>query len=132
MRRIWRGTSGWSYDHWQGVFYPEDLSKNRYLEHYATVSDTVEVNSTFYHTPCLATTEKGHERTPPGFLFALKGSRFISHHRELLDCTSSLPRPPQTSEIYMFTLITMLVATPRKMPGVCENYLALIDRPQRL
>ncbi len=45
------GTSGWSYDHWRGDFYPDDLARGKELEHYATVSNTVELNSSFYHLP---------------------------------------------------------------------------------
>ncbi|HDH96210.1 MAG TPA: DUF72 domain-containing protein, partial [Proteobacteria bacterium] len=46
--RILIGTSGWSYPHWQGSFYPEELPKSRWFEHYSSVFPTVEVNATFY------------------------------------------------------------------------------------
>ena len=45
------GTSGYQYDHWRGVFYPEDLLKSRWFAHYAQHFDTVEINNTFYGLP---------------------------------------------------------------------------------
>lgn len=77
MLRI--GTSGWSYKHWQGLFYPENLTSTRWLEHYSEHFDTVELNSSFYHLPKLTTFENWHRRTPKNFLFSIKGSRFVSH-----------------------------------------------------
>ena len=43
------GTSGWFYKHWQGIFYPEDISQKQWFTYYARSFDTVEINSTFYH-----------------------------------------------------------------------------------
>jgi uncharacterized protein YecE (DUF72 family) len=84
------GTSGWVYQHWKGVFYAEDCPPRRWLECYAESFDTVEVNSTFYHTPPLSGVEGWYQRTPPGFLFAVKGSRFITHTKRLGDCAEAL------------------------------------------
>ena len=86
------GTSGWSYQHWRGVFYPQDLRRGQELEHYTTVFDTVELNSSFYHIPQPQTAAGWYERTPQDFLFAVKGSRFISHRRKLADCQEPLQR----------------------------------------
>ena len=77
MLRI--GTSGWSYNHWKGLFYPENLSSGRWLEFYAENFDTVELNSSFYHLPKKKTFENWYQRTPNGFVFSVKASRFISH-----------------------------------------------------
>ncbi len=80
------GTSGWAYDHWRdGVFYPEDLPKGRELEYYCTVFDTVEINSSFYHTPRETALRKWADIAPRGFLFAYKASRSITHNRKLLN-----------------------------------------------
>lgn len=73
------GTSGFSYDDWKGVFYPEGVRKNRFLEHYATVFDTLELNATFYALPSLVTLQGLVDRTPPGFSFAIKAHRAITH-----------------------------------------------------
>ncbi len=79
------GTSGWSYEHWRGVFYPEDLGRGKELEHYTTVFDTVELNASFYGLPQQKTAQGWHERTPDEFLFAVKGNRYISHRLKLAD-----------------------------------------------
>jgi len=84
------GTSGFSYKHWKGVLYPDDVPQRKWLEHYATQFDTVELNSTFYHLPKAATCEGWRERTPPGFLFAVKLSRFITHRKDLVEADEPL------------------------------------------
>jgi len=89
-RRV--GTSGWSYDHWRGGFYPDDIARGKELEHYATVFDTVELNSSFYHLPKPKTAQGWHERTPHGFVFAVKGSRYISHRLKLTDAGEAVQR----------------------------------------
>ena len=80
------GTSGFSYQHWKGVFYPEDLPQRRLLEFYCEQFDCVEINSSFYHLPRQTTLESWYERTPEDFLFVLKGSRYVSHIKRLKDC----------------------------------------------
>ncbi len=77
------GTSGWIYKHWRGVFYPAGLPQRRWLEFYAEHFDTVEVNFSFYRLPERATFESWRRRAPPGFAFAVKGSRFITHLKQL-------------------------------------------------
>lgn len=80
MAKIFIGTSGWSYDHWKnGVFYPRDLESGKELEYYTQFFDTVELNNTFYHLPKPQTFINWRQRTPKKFLFAVKGSRFITH-----------------------------------------------------
>lgn len=73
------GTSGFSYDDWKGVFYPEGVRKNKFLEHYASVFDALELNATFYALPSLVTLQGLVDRTPPGFSFAVKAHRAITH-----------------------------------------------------
>lgn len=80
---IFIGTSGFNYPHWRGVFYPEGLPPARWLEFYARHFDAVELNVTFYRLPSKKAFEGWGERTPPGFAFALKGSRFITHIKRL-------------------------------------------------
>lgn len=77
------GTSGWSYDHWAGLFYPQDLPAKARLSHYVKFFSTVEINNTFYHLPKEATFQAWHESVPPDFLFAVKASRFITHVKRL-------------------------------------------------
>jgi len=77
------GTSGFTYDHWRGIFYPQALQERKWLEHYAQHFDTVEINSSFYHLPRPTTCENWRKRVPEKFVFAMKASRFITHIKKL-------------------------------------------------
>lgn len=79
------GCSGWQYRHWRNDFYPPNLPQSRWLEHYATVFDTVEVNNTFYRLPEMSTFAAWKGRVPRRFLFALKASRYLTHMKKLKD-----------------------------------------------
>jgi uncharacterized protein YecE (DUF72 family) len=77
------GTSGWSYPHWRGAFYPEALPSNKWLGWYAERFDSVEVNNSFYTLPSHDTFATWRSITPPSFLFAVKASRYITHMKKL-------------------------------------------------
>jgi uncharacterized protein YecE (DUF72 family) len=77
------GTSGFSYPHWKGDFYPADLPPRRWFEHYAAYFDTVELNNTFYRLPSSQTFRRWRLRAPAGFCFAVKYSRYGSHVKRL-------------------------------------------------
>jgi len=77
------GCSGWGYDDWLGGFYPPRTPKADYLRLYATAFDCVEVDSSFYRAPTRSMTRQWYERTPSGFLFALKFPRRITHEKKL-------------------------------------------------
>lgn len=79
------GTSGWQYDHWRERFYPEGLRKARWFEHYASVFDTVEVNSTFYRMMKETVFDKWRKQAPEGFSYVLKYSRYGTHVKRLAD-----------------------------------------------
>ena len=84
------GTSSWSSDDWRGAFYPHGAEPSSYLAHYATQFDTVECDATFYRIPSERTVNGWRDRTPPGFLFAAKLPREISHDLGLVDCEKPL------------------------------------------
>jgi len=84
------GTSGWHYGHWRGSFYPADLSADRFLSYYAGRFPTVEINNSFYQLPSESTLGKWRDAVPRGFVFAVKGSRFITHLKKLKDPARSL------------------------------------------
>lgn len=86
------GCSGFSYDHWKGVFYPEGLPKSKWLGYYCGKFETVELNVTFYRLPLESTFRKWHEQTPADFLASVKGSRFITHVKKLKDPALPLKR----------------------------------------
>ena len=79
------GTSGFSYDDWVGVFYPPDLPKREWLGFYAREFDTVELNVTYYRIPDRRTVAGWIERTPDGFLFAVKAFGGLTHERQAPD-----------------------------------------------
>jgi uncharacterized protein YecE (DUF72 family) len=81
--RLFVGTSGWIYKEWAGVFYPKNLHKAGELEHYAKTFDTVEINATFYRLPFENMVKGWYQRSPHDFIFAVKGSRFITHIKRL-------------------------------------------------
>jgi uncharacterized protein YecE (DUF72 family) len=85
------GCSGWSYADWRGRLYA-GVPQRRWLERYAEVFDTVEVNATFYRLPKVSTVAGWVEQTPPGFLFAVKGSRYLTHMKRLRDVERGLDR----------------------------------------
>src|SRR5688500_7452569 len=85
MKPVRIGCSGWVYKDWRGDSYPEDLPQRRWLERYAQMFDTVEVNNTFYRLPTVAAVERWAEETPAGFVFAVKGSRYTTHVKRLIN-----------------------------------------------
>ena len=92
MKRVWVGCSGWNYPHWRETVYPKGLPTRRWLEHYATLFDTVEVNNTFYRLPSRAAVANWVEQTPQNFLFTIKASRFLTHMKRLIDMGTGLER----------------------------------------
>ena len=91
MSRLFIGTSGWNYPHWQeGVFYPQGLSQDKWLEYYTQFFNSVELNVSFYRLLKRKTFENWHKRTPKNFYFIAKGSRFITHVKRLKGCKDSL------------------------------------------
>lgn len=88
--RLHIGTSGFSYDHWRGPFYPEGLPRSKWLEYYCSRFDTVELNNPFYRLPAKETFEKWAQVAPDTFTFAVKASRYITHVKKLSDTESAL------------------------------------------
>jgi uncharacterized protein YecE (DUF72 family) len=86
------GCSGWSYDHWRGVLYPEHSSTGAWLSRYAQHFDTVEVNATFYRLPTRRAVERWAQATPDGFCFAVKASRYLTHLQRLRDVDDGMGR----------------------------------------
>jgi uncharacterized protein YecE (DUF72 family) len=77
------GTSGWQYKDWKGRFYPTTVPQKGWLEYYARHWNTVEVNNAFYRLPERDTFTAWRERTPDGFCFAVKMSRYLTHIKRL-------------------------------------------------
>lgn len=79
------GTSGWQYDDWRHRFYPDDLATSEWLPYFAERFPSVEVNNSFYRLPTEETFARWEQQAPPGFVFAVKASRFITHLKRLKD-----------------------------------------------
>jgi uncharacterized protein YecE (DUF72 family) len=88
--RIRIGTSGWTYGHWRGPFYPERLRAAEWLRHYAERFDCCEINASFYRLPSEAAVANWTRAVPPGFLFAWKVSRYLTHAKKLKEPDDSL------------------------------------------
>jgi uncharacterized protein YecE (DUF72 family) len=92
LRPVRIGCSGWNYQDWRGRVYPEGLPARRWLEHYATLFDTVEVNSTFYRLAKPEAVANWLRQTPDDFVFAVKASQYMTHMKRLRDLGPSLQR----------------------------------------
>lgn len=91
MSALHIGTSGWSYDHWEGPFYPAGLDAGDRLAYYAERFSTVEVNTSFYHLPAPGVVDQWRDTVPADFVFAAKASRYITHMKKLRDPHATLP-----------------------------------------
>ncbi len=92
LERLHIGTSGWSYKHWSGIFYPEGVKPAKYLEYYVTAFDCVELNASFYRIPNVKTVRGWARRTPASFRFCAKMSRLITHRKKLVDAAEPIER----------------------------------------
>src|SRR5436305_14046451 len=91
-RPVHVGCSGWVYPHWRKLFYPKGVPQRSWLAYYADHFDTVEVNSTFYRLASPAAAEAWVEQSPPGFIFAVKASRYLTHVKRLTDLRPGIER----------------------------------------
>jgi uncharacterized protein YecE (DUF72 family) len=83
MKNLFLGTSGFTYKNWSKNFYPENIPQKKYLEYYSTQFNSVEINGTFYRTPTPKSVINWKDTVHKDFVFAIKGSRFISHVKRL-------------------------------------------------
>ncbi|MBU1206293.1 MAG: DUF72 domain-containing protein [Proteobacteria bacterium] len=98
ISRIHIGTSGWHYNHWRGPFYPPDAKAEDFLPYYLKHFRTVEINNTFYQLPQKGTLEMWRHTVPAGFIFSVKGSRYITHMKKLKDPEKSVEKFPERVE----------------------------------
>ena len=90
MPRVRIGISGWTYPPWRGDFYPTGLSQKTELEYAARQVSSIEINGSFYSLQRPTSWQAWRERTPEGFVFAVKGGRFITHMKKLKDVETPL------------------------------------------
>jgi uncharacterized protein YecE (DUF72 family) len=82
-RAVHVGCSGWAYPHWRERFYPKGLPQRKWLAYYAEHFDTVEINNTFYRLPKREAVEGWVDQSPPGFRYAVKASRYLTHVKRI-------------------------------------------------
>ena len=90
MGEIRIGISGWRYEPWRGIFYPKGLQQRRELEYASRQMNSIEINGSFYSLQRPASYQKWHDETPDDFVFAVKGSKYISHEKKLNDIEKPL------------------------------------------
>jgi uncharacterized protein YecE (DUF72 family) len=88
----WVGTSGWQYKDWRGALYPPGCPVSRWLPEYATHFATVENNNAFYRLPETDTFARWRDLTPPGFVMAVKASRYLTHIKRLREPAEPVAR----------------------------------------
>jgi uncharacterized protein YecE (DUF72 family) len=121
------GTSGWQYAHWKGRFYPRDLPQRAWLEYYAERFPTVEINNSFYMQPKPASFEGWRDRTPPGFLFAVKAHRYITHLKRLKDPEEPVARFMEGARLLGPKLGPVLYQLPPNFPVALERLEHFLD-----
>jgi len=125
------GTSGWHYEHWKGLFYPDKLPKTRWFEHYAQHLDTVEINNTFYRLPKVSFMEKWRDQAPKDFIYTVKASRYLTHLKRLKDPAEPLKTFFKPVNALKETLGPVLYQLPPNMHKNIErlsNFLKLLPK----
>jgi uncharacterized protein YecE (DUF72 family) len=117
------GISGWRYAPWRGRFYPADLPQARELEYASRRFNTLEINGTFYSLQRPEYFERWRDQTPPGFVFAVKGPRYLTHMLKL-----SNPGPPLAN----FFASGILKLGPKLGPVLWQFPPQMRFNPQRL
>jgi uncharacterized protein YecE (DUF72 family) len=130
--RVRVGTSGWTYDHWQGTFFPDGLARRRRLEYLAGRLDTAEINGTFYSLQRASSFRTWAAATPEDFRFAVKGSRYLTHMRKLRDAEEPLGRFLASGLLALGPKLgPILWQLPPNLgwdPGRIEGFLRLLPR----
>jgi uncharacterized protein YecE (DUF72 family) len=127
--KLYIGTSGWVYNHWRGRFYPQRLSQAKWLEFYNQHFTTVELNNSFYHLPSEKAFANWLERSSPGFVYAIKVSRLITHLKKLRNVEDALKNFFSRARILGEKLGPLLYQLPPNIPRndkVLETFLYLL------
>jgi len=129
--RYYIGTSGWHYDHWRQLFYPDKLPKAKWLEFYSRHFTTVELNNTFYRLPSEAAFANWGNSSPTNFVFAVKVSRFITHIKRLKNSEEPVDTFLGRAKILKEKLGPLLYQLPPSMhrdDGRLESFLSILPR----
>ena len=126
--RLFVGISGWTYKPWRGVFYPQGLAHRRELEYASRKMSSIEINGSFYSLQRPSSYAKWHDETPPGFVFAVKGSRFITHMLKLRNVETALPNFFASGVLRLGDKLgPILWQFPERFPLDLERYERFLD-----
>ena len=134
MSLYYIGTSGWHYEHWRDRFYPEKLSKDKWLEFYAARFATVELNNSFYRLPSESAFTTWHNSSPADFTFAVKVSRFITHIKRLKDTGEAVEKFVARAKILKEKLGPLLYQLPPNLhrnDELLESFLSALPREMK-
>lgn len=129
------GTSGWTYDHWKGDFYPQDLAKKRWFDYYAERFNAVEVNATYYRPFRDQTYLNWKERSPEGFAWVLKAPKTITHEKRLRDVEGQIAEFCRSAALLggSFHMILLQVAPSQPYdPSLLHSALKAFSDPSRV
>lgn len=121
------GTSGYQYDHWKEVFYPQDISRDDWFTYYTRHFDTVEINNTFYRLPEAEIFEAWREQAPSDFCYALKFSRYGTHLKYLKDPRDSIGKFVERAKRLKAFLGPILVQLPPRWTLNLDRLKAFLD-----
>src|SRR5438046_8631131 len=86
------GIGGWVFPPWRGTFYPPGLRQAEELAYASRHVTAIEINGTFYRTQTPASFRKWHDETPDGFVFSLKGPRYVTQRSDLAETGPGIER----------------------------------------
>jgi uncharacterized protein YecE (DUF72 family) len=129
--RYYIGCSGWHYEHWRGLYYPEELPRERWLQFYARQFSTVELNNSFYRLPTEKAFTNWKKCTPDNFVFAVKVSRFITHIKKLRNLDLAVDNFIRRAAFLGEKLGPLLYQLPpgmKRNDGLLEEFVASLPR----
>jgi uncharacterized protein YecE (DUF72 family) len=136
MPHLYTGSSGFAYPSWKPIFYPAKLPAAKFLEHYATRLNAVEINYTFRRLPSASTLEKWVAATPAGFVFAVKANMRITHILKLKNAQEAtelflkMIDPLRTSR-RLGPILFQLGPTFKRDDQLLSDYLEILPRDLR-
>ena len=133
MPQLFVGTSGWAYPSWKPDFYPAKLAQKKFLSHYATRLNTVEVNFTFRQLVKESTIQNWIQETPPHFRFGVKAHQVITHIKRLKGTEDFVPRflatiEPLASAGKLGPVLFQLPPNLKMDPSLLKDFLSLLPR----
>jgi uncharacterized protein YecE (DUF72 family) len=133
MAQLFAGTSGWAYPSWKPDFYPQKLAQTKFLQHYSTQLNAVEVNFTFRQLLKETTAQKWIAETPDNFRFGIKAHQVITHIKRLKGTEEFVPRFFSTIEPLaragkMGPVLFQLPPNMKADAKVLQEFLSIVPR----